>query len=74
MKSLSPSISRKSSENSALPVTDGKFGFYRASSHDIVELPESGCAIQSDPTNRALKFLHGKAAGMATDSVDQRRP
>lgn len=47
-----------------LPVAGGAFGFYRGSSHEIVELPESGCAIQSEPTNRALKFLHAKAAGI----------
>jgi 23S rRNA (uracil1939-C5)-methyltransferase len=40
-----------------VPVGAGDFGFYRASSHEIVGLPEAGCAIQSEPSNRALRFL-----------------
>jgi 23S rRNA (uracil1939-C5)-methyltransferase len=43
---------------------DRALGFYAASSHELVPLPESGCAIQSAPTDAALRFLRGRAASI----------
>lgn len=48
----------------SVPVDRAAFGFYREASHTIVALPESGCAIQSDPTNRALKFMRERVGGI----------
>jgi 23S rRNA (uracil1939-C5)-methyltransferase len=61
-----PASSPYAYRNKAIVPLDGlgAFGFYRASSHEIVPLPESGCAIQSPATDQALKFLRTRVAGI----------
>jgi 23S rRNA (uracil1939-C5)-methyltransferase len=47
-----------------IAVSGESLGFYKGSSHDIVELPATGCAIQSGATDAALRFLRGRLEGL----------
>lgn len=45
-------------------VSAGTIGFYKEGSHDLVPLPDSGCAIQTPGTDAALKFLSTRVNGI----------
>ncbi|MES2201738.1 MAG: 23S rRNA (uracil(1939)-C(5))-methyltransferase RlmD [candidate division FCPU426 bacterium] len=47
-----------------VPAWSGRFGFYGEASHDIVELPESGCAVQSAAGNRVLVFIRSRVKNL----------